>query len=794
MKSLLVGLTVSLLASTGLGATNSLTGAGSSAGRPSFTNDAAWADVETGRTGPVGPLNPNDDYLVNSDRNCRSINVDRGTIVFGGRSLTIGDETTGGRFYLYSYKNADLVFNDPGLFLKRGTFFVEASPNNSHRLSGVLTFLSKDTAFNIRPDYSNMTFQVESLVQGAADTTVDVFCPAVNASGYDYAPFVVNFANDNSDFAGKIVAYTLTGWRDGKPPMTLGLSSASFGAVEMQADTLLRATAQDDTISIGSLEFKAGALYAVVGGVTVSSGSFSCTNSILEVRESLTLPAEGKVRMVVPRLLRVSDGGPCRALVMKAPAGSIDLGKIEIVPDGQSFLFDYEPKVETVGGTDFLYLETVKVVAQLVVDVGGSGHDNGSSSLTNAANWSDGELPHAGAHYLVTKVGSSSGLLRTEVDSSLAYEFPGESLTIDDGCTFGGFIWSFTVKSLRLGNASVVNVGQWISNLNLCGEEIVLLGDSVSFTANDTHTIIIQAPLKGHANIRIPGWGATSAPSGFVRALAESPDFKGTFAVTSAWNQQIPSVFAGKHQTLKVASALSIGGPLDAFDPKAVLIEKYGCLWLEDTVDFADLTRGFSFGNVAQLYVPSGKTGTFRAQRTFNGETFVRGGGCLALGGAVRFDSPAGIVDTPSANSNLLTFVEGDFKPLSAGCVDGLAVTFSNATSRLLVDVDAADAELIEKGVRNVKTDAPFAFPGETLEIVLGRSGAQPVATAGRIGLMTVTAAAAETLRGRLAVTLPKGVYAHRAKAVLVESTDEETKDVTFAADVTFEGVCIIVR
>lgn len=246
-----------------------------------------------------------------------------------------------------------------------------------------------------------------------------------------------------------------------------------------------------------------------------------------------------------------------------------------------------------------------------------------------------------------------------------------------------------------------------------------------------------------------------------------------------------------RNQKVHVSYADSLGGPLDAFNPRAMYFEKLGELIPEQSMVFGDLTRGFYYSGSARLTVAAGNEVDFLAQRTFDGELFVRGGGVVGLGGTVKFG--AAFADAPTEGKNRLTFHAGDLKALSADCVDGLVVTFADAASKVIVPADTTDAALLAGGIRNVKTATPFVFPGEKLKVEIGLAGTTPVAECSRtVGLFTVSEDAAASLRGKIDVTVPKSTFGHKATVKIVETADAGT--VTFAAECTVSGVMLIVR
>lgn len=772
-----------------------------SSNRAAFENAYYWADVETSKRGSESveqkkPLDPAADYVVRSDYTCSSVNVDNGDIVFGGRSLTLGTETENGNFRLYLYGNANLVFNEPGLFLRRGTFWIDWGP--VHRISGEMTVLPSATGgMVVRPSYRNTTLQLDSELHGDAGANLDIYCAK------DKEPFRVNAANPNSNYAGKFTVYSDRGaLYNGMPPVTLSLGTAQVGAVELKTHSALASCTCDGVVTVGSLTLHADSHLMVSNKTTIAADGVSVSeNSRFVVEYSLVLPEEGVVHLHLPYLLKDPNSQSGRIPVLAAPAGSIDKSRFVLVSGTGAFAYPYSLDVKTENGVDTMYVvfeADGPTVVKVFTDNGGGTATIHDSGLTNAVRWSDGLVPHAGAHYLVEKVDGLAINLRTLYATSGSYTFPGLSLTLGEGCTLNTFVQNLAITNLVLLNGSVVAQGQWSANLHLLGPGIRMVSGKVYIEAHDTHTMYFDSPISGNAQIVIRGHKTSSSPQGNIRMEVANPDFGGSIHLTSWWTGTWNGIFAApKNQTLTVATPASLGAPLAELNPQALMIDTYGEFIVPETMSFEDVTRGLWLGNNAQIRVPEGVVASFHAQRTMAGETFVRQSGTLALGGAVRFASANGIVDEPQARSNLLSFVEGgSLKALSAGCIDGVIVAFSNQTSRLVLDADSTDAELRACGVRNVKTDTPFVFADGDLKVEFDLSGDVPLESGEvhRLGIMTVTSAAAAKLRGHIVVEVPRRVYAGIPRLSVEESIDPETGNVTFCLHLRPRGLSVCIR
>ncbi len=95
---------------------------------------------------------------------------------------------------------------------------------------------------------------------------------------------------------------------------------------------------------------------------------------------------------------------------------------------------------------------------------------------------------------------------------------------------------------------------------------------------------------------------------------------------------------------------------------------------------------------------------------TIDGKLIKTGTGTLALGGAMKFVDNAGNVtdELPADDTHrVISLEEGALKPLSAASFDGATIVAFLGT-KLVFDLNPADAELKAYGIRNVKSKSPF--------------------------------------------------------------------------------------
>ena len=193
----------------------------------------------------------------------------------------------------------------------------------------------------------------------------------------------------------------------------------------------------------------------------------------------------------------------------------------------------------------------------------------------------------------------------------------------------------------------------------------------------------------------------------------------------------------------------------------------------------------------------AGKTApyTFRMETplAINGDFYKDGVGTLELAGGMAFGED-GLGANPTDGKNNFIVTGGVVRVCSAGAVDGCRMLLHKDTAlELAVDLD--NDELLGCGIRNVKTDTPFVL-GEGVDklpvSVVFDADATPPSTDFTVALLTVSGNAAADVKAMLptAVKFPFKSYA----STLVETTDEETGDVTFGYRLKYQAMKIIIR
>ena len=422
-----------------------------------------------------------------------------------------------------------------------------------------------------------------------------------------------------------------------------------------------------------------------------------------------------------------------------------------------------------------------------------------ASSMTNATMWSDGQVPHGGAHYF-TMVN-----VRTPFLSGSTGIFPGKSLALIENNTSPTipegalriFYRDYTVTNL------IVNRGT-VQFANACKalhcERITVIDKTLSFQTYLGNVVEIDSEIAGNGKIWFCGItrsAGTSSPSGHYVLRKPNPDYMGTICVSQFIAESGYIDFSSMFQTLRIADGKCLGGKLAEFAPNALTLANYSRLrTVASRVELEDgYNRGVYIQGCGRFFVDSADG----AEKlvcywpiTMNGAFYKEGDGRLELGGTVSFQGEDAIGDTPRANSNLFFVSKGTLVPRRHNCCDGMAMSFAKGT-KLVVPVVPADADLMKYGLYNVKEGGSISIADTQLAVDFDLSAsAEPPAKEFTLGIITVPVASAENIRGRL--KLGATTYKGYRRAKLDEISDETFGIVTFVGRFEQDGLSVIVR
>lgn len=742
---------------------------------------------------------------------------------FTGGPMQIGDlsnNTRGGILH----ENSSTTLNFPnGLYLDYGHYWVYISISLEAQRDGALnggavTFrspkenpfvihshdagASSTGFFNNRRLFINAPMVSAAASEGASASDVGIVIGPATSGGYSYTcgtNFTVSLCGDCSAYTGLISVTTAQDVAEGKWDVRLGVGDITVGGkVRMARGTAITAwrgacntgTSEPTECTIGSLELAARSVIQVNGDSTTPK------HGIIHVRDELTVNKPVTVKMNYYASLPGLTG--TRLTLLTAPSSSrLDASDFNFDIGTTSPAQYYDLIVEEDAATQTKSL--VAVFGPTVWQTGHYGNDEGAkdaavyfSSFTNAAYWSDSQLPHGNVHYY-----TKGHYLRTIVDSTLDYAFPGLSFT-QIGGRFTILTKSFRVPEYIVRDPendyglTTIWLGQAYNiNKTIKVNRFVAKSGIVDLGAYNSQTFVIDGEIVGAADFKLRGVTSTSATKGNYRFTGLNTNFTGNITVEQRSTGEYLN-FDNLFQTLFVNDGRNLGGAKDEFDAKALKLDTMSRLSVTNgTVTLAaGLDRGI-YMKSGRFFVDASCTLAVNWPITMHGRMWKEGAGTLVLGGDVRFDSANG---EPEATSNLFSVIRGTVKVTAYNAMDGLETTFDNGTS-LILAINPEDANLTKYGILNAKTETPFALGSNLAQLPLSvDKSAYPTVTQvpQTFGIVTVTNTPATLAAVRAMLPKVKPYSDIHQRIVERENTGEGT--VTFALELKHVGIRFVIR
>ena len=395
-----------------------------------------------------------------------------------------------------------------------------------------------------------------------------------------------------------------------------------------------------------------------------------------------------------------------------------------------------------------------------------------SSMMTNGAQWTDGLVPHAKAHYTVDRTRNpetgtrGTTYVRTPFYADGAFEMPVESLYLSTSCHLVLMCHDFYLKRLDVVNGNQLTCAY---DVDVAFHGDINIGSSTLSIQEANQKLFTQhGNLYGTGTVTIRGRARSSNDvRGYFHFAGTNSLYAGKITASLGVDTggAYPRWAGNRFTSLYVSDARNLGGPLPEFAYDALTLANMSELIASNSVAFTDTTRGLYLKWIAQLTTPSNTTLTLRQPVTFNGSVYKNGMGTLEMGGEVKFiDAEGALTDTPSESAtNRTLFVTGGIlKPIAARPLDGVDIVFSNKTSKLDValalDLEPSDLDLKTNGLYNVRTSAPIAkSPNlDKVPVYLLSDVEEPTATKYEVAIMTVKEEAADAALGMLKLVKPK--------------------------------------
>lgn len=688
-----------------------------------WTTPALWLDADDNEE---TAFSSEHDYFVANYKNKGSANVLRTPTakemhVFGGNSLILGSfpsaTSTKGHALIRIACRGDktgVEFPNDGLILPRGYVQAYYGSGDVSHLYGKVTVTSPEDypsrftsgAYNV-----NTILHVHAALAGDSNAYLEVIPAGVSGK----TNFTCRISNA-AQFLGTMDvqnAYQSDGVPWGKMWLELGNTTLG-GSLIMGADTQLSGIADETAagFTVASLTLKTGS------ALDLSRGGLTVTQSLTVESTPFTVKVAGLAQkdVTVARLQNlltfpVSSGYTAKDFVLDG-----DLGGGELVireEDGAVKIgLQYYPEAQLLVSDDSIRAKDM------------------DSSMTNNVNWSNADAwPDAvtmpgGFHYSINKK-----RLRTSYEGKISSPegdvvFPGVSLRIvNDGALYM-LNPSFWCRNLILDNGSICP-SAYADPVVFSGLMTIAAGGG-KISQYNYPDCRIESEITGPGDLTISGVSGLSTSAGYatVSLLGLNTNYTGAITVTmpyyvpapgskDEYNKTTPR-FDRNYVHFKVSDKRNLGGALSAVNPKALTLENMCRLELADgcsSLTLDEPTRGIFIGWVGRFLVEEGETMAISSPLAVHGTMWKEGDGRLVLGNpAVTFgaDATDDLPDADATNRTLMV-AGGKLEIASADAVNGLDVVFSNDVKSLVIGLDGRSGDFATYGMRNVKTENPFA-------------------------------------------------------------------------------------
>ena len=714
---------------------------------------------------------------------------------FEGGSLVLGEGLYEGALFNYVYNTAEnganvLTFGSNGLVIKCGGIVLSGANDKFNLVDGPISVDTSDGASAILNFYYN---RVSFVHRGTLSISAgSVFTVGTNKYSITSCPSkgTLKLTSEDScagvygtleiiSVTNKLYNVILDGY-----DTTFSVASTELpGTLSIGSNCRLQLISGGDVLKVGTLVLDDNTWF------TVPYDSESGKMGRVDATGALTVGRN--VTVVLPSEL---PSGVKKVAILTAPASSeLSIRNFKLATNSNLCWLT----LETEGDRKILYVTFPDAV-----------QTKASAILGSSESWSDGTTANeAGKDYgLIDEVNgvSTTVTLRMPQDGS-AYQFSGNSLNVHYGTIFewnwDGSQQVLTCPYLRIFDGAVLH-GNKKAKLTIQGGVVDLVSGSIMLGSSNERTLYVNSEIVGHAEAVLSGLsvGTSGSPHGYYAFNALNTNFYGTIKMRQRhWKADDGTVYINfnKSGRLTISNALSLGGNLLKHEPKALWITRYATLIVNGNTTLAAASnRGIYIEDIGRINVgtKSNKPYTFRIETplAINGTFYKEGTGTLELAGNMAFGSN-GLAETPTEGSNGFVVTGGVVRVCSAGAIDGCSMELREGAS-LELAVDFDNEELMAQGIRNVKTDTPFVLGEGVEKLPLSLKFAEGVtapSTKFTVPFLTVSSGAAASVEAMLpSIKTPFKSY----QATLKKSTDAETGNVTFAYELQYQALKVIVR
>ena len=766
-------------------------------GNTAALTDLSFWTKDGGATAGSGTPTANDELIgYNNWRlrfkgaTCPAKSLQLGT---AGTYCEVIDDYDSGRAYTTTFQN-------DGLKLVKGVWSFNA--NVGLTIAGPITVFSPSTdafAFSYcNSTYTGNTATVSGPISGAAGTSLIL---GKSGSSFDSAKQTTfRLTGDLSGYAGTLDIQA-------HPSRITKVNGADYGtrlklstttspcSVNVGKGCVLGGYQTSSTTTVARVRFDTGTRYEPAGG----EYAMSC----LKVTESLELA--GPVEFYFNTTLRGTKQ-QYRLPVLMAPASStFTVDDFNLVIGGTLYNLDLhlEVGIDPETGMRTLYVVTWGFTIQKSSYNKEGQRDTPNpnvSSLTNAAAWWDGEVPHAGAAYRLANMA-----LRTLYTPNEDYTFPGVSLWLQNSAQLLLSVKSFSVPTFY---ASGTGTGAMIGVTSAANSKDVFPGstvkadrfvfsDTVILRAHASHYLTLEGEIEGDADLKLSGWSGTGYPAAFYELNGNNEKFTGTVLVTQEEYRPDYATFESGFPTLYVNDGLNLGGLRPEFTPRALTLTHQARLSVSNNVTVTladDLNRGVYVLEKGRFHAKEAESVLEVLQPVLlSGHLWTEGDGLVVLGGPMTFEASDGgeIVDTPRSGSNLVT-VASALVAAHPDCLNGCDVTIADG-GRLILDVDKLGATGLDLTRPGSALNLDASFGGRLPLFVTTTQPAPENPTEPTIiSLMTVSDGEMVTAVRAMLRRIPR-VWPNVSQRV-VEIHDAAKGQTTFALDIQDRGMMMIIK
>ena len=761
-----------------------LTSAGSNKSGEPFSAASYWQDSSGNAYEGESVFDPEADYVVEQGRILSTYKGWQNVApsVFTGRTLALGNASTGKRGDLYLTSSGNQTIRFTKLILVKGESVNNYERNAGTVIEGSVDVVSPaDAPFQFRNYYGGCIQNWTGAFSGDRDSGMLVGGNACRSN------FTFKATGDWSGYKGAVFVRKGTVTPLKYDTAFCCQTSSSFpGMLVMEESTRLTLLGGGDVFSVGSLSLGEGVKITLPATATanariLATGSFECLGRIV-LDVSAAVPADNASRIV--NVLTVPGDAEIDVSMFSLDEKSVErLGILGLSVDSGT-------------GAKTLYVEFAPFICKTESDEKVL-HDKTKPSGFDDRHWSNGELPTDRAHYFVNRINNQQTWLRTPADVDSDLDFAGLSLTFDSWCYFHVFCRSFSVPRLTMKSSSRIWVDCEMPSFTLKGGEFCAVSGGVELGAYASSLFVVESEVTGAADLKIQGVTSTSYPRGYVYLKSLNTNFQGTVTVSMA-GDCASLANCDICQTLYVNDGRNVGGMLPEMNYKALTLSNYGrvCVTGASEVVFAGgVNRGIHVEGYGQVSAGKDESVVLERPLTLNGELIKSGVGALVLASEARFGADAG--SEPVEGKNVLNVKEGSVVVDGNVACDGIGISLADG-AELVVKANPGDPDRMAYGIRNVKTDIPFALSGDASKISIRVDASAfgevsgDEAPVGDMGLLTVSSAAAPAVRAML----PGRIQAFEGirKGRLFERKGPTDDTVTFALDFTRKGMNVVIR